>query len=369
MPRHAYSPQPAQEVVPVQPPVPVRAVPFDSVRVEGVLDGGFSLPRLTLRERRAGHPTMLHWVMQRHVEVVLYGRTDGGSTGAIWKLLNTTGLGRTSLIANASSVNMGIMKKEEQNEILDLFRQTSHRSIDPCSLGRVRSCTLLPIATVACICRSFGRSPASMALLRALAQPVPESWELSLQREALAEDDEVDLLLEEALEGQDFEAEQRSFADELLDMQVFQPDKEDEAKMKNAVLERPPSLLVTELSGYIAYRTQTFAARRAGGAVVSLTSEGDKQSLLRFYGWLHRANRTPEDAYLYLSLLARPDLGDLVEAYARWLQDDQQLKHSTLANYLNGKPPVAMARAGAHSPPLHTHLDLSLATPPLHTQV
>ena len=316
----------------------VRAVPYDMVRVEGVLDGGgFSLPRLTLRERRAGHPTMLRWVMQRHVEVILYDREDGGSTGAIWKLLSTTGLGRTALIVNKASVHMGIVTTAEQKDVLEVFRSTSCRSIDPCSLGRVRSCTLLPVATVACICRTFGRSPASMGLLRALAQPIPESWELASQREELAEDDEVDLLLEEALEGQDFEAEDKSFADELTGMQVFQPDQEDEAKMKNAVLERPPSLLVTELSGYITYRTQTFSARRAGGAVVSCTSESDKQSLLRFYGWLHRTNRTPEDAYLYLSLLVRADLGDLVEAYARWLQDDQKLRHSSVANYLNGE--------------------------------
>ena len=307
------------------------------MRVEGVLDGGFSLPRLTLRERRSGHPTTLRWVMQRHVEVILYGRTDGGSTGAVWKLLSVTGLGRTALICNTASRQMGIITSAEQKDVLELFRKTSYRNDDPCSLGRVRSCTLLPIATVACICRSFGRSPASMALLRALSQPVPESWELEEQREAL-EDDEVDLVLEEALESQDFEAEETSFAEELLvDMQGFQLDKEDEAKMRNAVLERPSSLLVSELSGYITYRTQTFAARRAGGAVVSLTSEGDKQSLLRFYGWLHRANRTPDDAYLYLSLLGRADLGDLVESYARWLQDGQQLKHSTLANYLNGE--------------------------------
>ena len=161
----------------------VRAVPYDMVRVEGVLDGGgFSLPRLTLRERRAGHPTMLRWVMQRHVEVILYDREDGGSTGAIWKLLSMTGLGRTALIVNKASVHMGIVTTAEQKDVLEVFRSTSCRSIDPCSLGRVRSCTLLPVATVACVCRTFGRSPASMALLRALSQPIPESWELAAQR-------------------------------------------------------------------------------------------------------------------------------------------------------------------------------------------
>ena len=268
---------------------------------------------------------------------MLYGREDGGSNGAIWKLLSATGLGRTSLIVNKASVTMGIVTGAEQSEILELFRRTSCRNVDPCSLGRVRGCTLLPIATVACICRTFGRSPASMALLRALSQPVPESWELQEQRETLAGQGEVDLLLEEAVEtGQDFEAEDVSFADELVtNMAVFSPDAGDEEKMSNCVLDRPPSLLVSELSAYITYRTETFAARRTGGAVVSCTSEGDKQSLLRFYGWLNRSNRVPADAYLYLSLLGRPDVGDLVEAYASWMQNDLKLRFSTIANYLN----------------------------------
>ena len=118
-------------------------------------------------------------------------------------------------------------------------------------------------------------------------------------------------------------------------MAVFEPSNEDEAKMTNCVLERPSSILLKELDAYIVYRTQTFSARRTGGAVVSCTSEGDKKSLLRFFGWIHRSNRVPDDAFLYLSLLARPDVGTLIEAYARWLQTDQRLLHSTLANYLN----------------------------------
>ena len=306
------------------------------VRVEGVLDGGFSMPRLSLRERRPGHPTMLRWVMQRHVENVLFARSDGGSTGAVWKLLNQTGLGRTSLIVNKSAANQGIVTTKEMEEVLQIFRQTSARSIDPCSLGRVRSCTLLPVATVACICRIFGRSPASVALLRALSQHIPESWESEAEREALAARGEVDLLLEEAIEGQDFEAEDKSFGDELTEMAPFSVTAEDEAKMSNCVLDRPPSLLVSELGAYIAFRTDTFAARRTGGAVVSCTSEGDRQSLLRFYGWLHRSNRLPDDAFLYLSLLARPDVGDLVQDYASWMQQELSLRFSTIANYLNG---------------------------------
>ena len=47
-------------------------------------DDGFSLPRIRLRERRAAGARPLYWVMQRHLECVLYNRSsDGGSSGAV----------------------------------------------------------------------------------------------------------------------------------------------------------------------------------------------------------------------------------------------------------------------------------------------
>ena len=41
------------------------------------------------------------------------------------------------------------------------------------SLGRIRSCTLLPVATAAALCRHYGRSPYSIAFLRAFNEQVP----------------------------------------------------------------------------------------------------------------------------------------------------------------------------------------------------
>ena len=41
------------------------------------------------------------------------------------------------------------------------------------------------------------------------------------------------------------------------------------------------------------YRTATFAARRAGGRVESISAEGDKTALLRFFGYLTNTNRVP----------------------------------------------------------------------------
>lgn len=68
-------------------------------------DEGFSLPRLQLRERRAAGSRPLFWVFQRHLECILYNReADGGSSGAIWKLMNQCGLGSTALKVNPGAV-------------------------------------------------------------------------------------------------------------------------------------------------------------------------------------------------------------------------------------------------------------------------
>ena len=70
----------------------------------------------------------------------------------------------------------------------------------------------------------------------------------------------------------------------------------------------------------------------------SISAEADRTALLRFLGlYLDRLQRVPQGADLSISLLCRVDLGDLAQGYATWLQNNQQCKFSTIANYyLNG---------------------------------
>ena len=65
---------------------------------------GFSMPRITLANRRAAGAPTLHWICQRHLEILLMNRTDGGSSGAIWKALSASGLGSTSLCCAKQAV-------------------------------------------------------------------------------------------------------------------------------------------------------------------------------------------------------------------------------------------------------------------------
>jgi hypothetical protein len=300
---------------------------------------GLAMPRITLQNRRAGGavPRMLHWVCQRHLEILLFRRTDGGSSGAIWKLLSASGLGSTSLCCSRKAVSDGVITEDEFKQIMSSFKQALPPELcDPSSLGRIRFCTLLPVATAALVCRQHGRSPASIAWLRSFSQPVPESWELHEQAERDRTNGQLDLALEEQLDDASFEVEEVSFHEELTSMPAFQSVPDDEERMRTYTLQRVPQALRSELEAYISYRTATFAARRQGGAVQSISAEADKLQLLRFFGYLQRTDRLPSDQLLDITLMIRPDLGDMAAEYALWLQNTQRCRFSTIANYLNG---------------------------------
>ena len=188
----------------------MEPLPIDNYRV-GEHARGLTLSCISLRNRRAaGHP-LLRFLFQRDVEAALWGRT---SSGPLWKVLNQSGLGATALQVGKATVAEGVVLPAEAEQIMKLFRQTADPDmIDPCSLGRIRMCTLLPLSTAAAIARTFGRSANSMAFLRAFSQDVPRAWELHDEHERNQANREVDFVLEAELEAcGDFEAEDLSFA-------------------------------------------------------------------------------------------------------------------------------------------------------------
>jgi hypothetical protein len=74
------------------PQVPVIAI--ERYRVE--LGEGFTMPVVSLTDRRAAGNRLVRFVFQRHLETVLYGRSEG-SSGPIWKVMNQAGIGATTL--------------------------------------------------------------------------------------------------------------------------------------------------------------------------------------------------------------------------------------------------------------------------------
>ena len=308
------------------------AIAVERFRVEHA--EGFTMPVVSLTDRRAAGNRLVRFVFQRHLETVLYGRSDG-SSGPIWKVMNAAGIGSTTMTINKAAVTAGTITEVEFKAIMDTFKSALPADVvDPCSLGRIRNCTIIPLAAAATVVRTFGRSAASMAWLRALSQPVPQAWELRAEQEANDAPGEVDLLLNDKLDDANFEADESSFAAELMTMPAFSADREDEERLKTYILQRVPPGLKRELDIYLLYRTETFAARRAGGAVQSISAEADQTALLRFFGWMAATNRPLVGDSI--TFMIRDDLGDVAQEYAQWLQNTQHCKFSTIANYING---------------------------------
>ena len=314
----------------------VLQVHVDYFRVD--VAGGFSMPRLLLRDRRDGRNSRpVQWVFQRHMEMILYNRWEGGTSGAIYKLLNATGMQRSAFNITRATVDDSEVTQAEFDALLDIFRKT-HPNSDVDNLTRVRNVTLLPVATAAAMARTYGHAQGSMAFLTALGQQVPRAWELEQQRAELAERQQVDLVIEEELAAAPAEVEEqveKSFADELMEMAVFTSDKDDEARIRQYSLKEPSTQLLEDLDTYIKYRCEPFEARRSGVAVVAATAEHDKQGVLRFLGWLKQSKLLPRDTLLHLQTLAAAKMGDWVQAYTRWLRDKQKLRCSSISNYLN----------------------------------
>ena len=116
--------------------------------------------RIRLRERHAAGARHLYWVMQRHLECVLYNRSsDGGSSGAVWKLLNQSGLGSTALQVNAAAMKAGwgramvvedpsALESTSSNTFVELFKAAGGivesyeaqpvQRVDPSNNGRLQ---------------------------------------------------------------------------------------------------------------------------------------------------------------------------------------------------------------------------------------
>ena len=92
---------------------------------------GISMPRLQVANRAAAGNRLVHYIFQRHLEMLLFKRdADGGSSGPIWKYLNMMGMGSSTLHVSASAVQMNQLTKEEYVEIMSLFK-ASAAGIDP----------------------------------------------------------------------------------------------------------------------------------------------------------------------------------------------------------------------------------------------
>ena len=79
------------------------------------------MPVVSLTDRRAAGNRLVRFVFQRHLETVLYGRSEG-SSGPIWKVMNATGIGSTTLVVNKAAVTSGTITEAEYTLLMGAFK-------------------------------------------------------------------------------------------------------------------------------------------------------------------------------------------------------------------------------------------------------
>ena len=95
------------------------AIAVERYRVEH--GEGFTMPVVSLTDRRAAGNRIVRFVFQRHLETVLYGRSEG-SSGPIWKVMNAAGIGSTTMAINKAAVTAGTITEAEYAALMDAFK-------------------------------------------------------------------------------------------------------------------------------------------------------------------------------------------------------------------------------------------------------
>ena len=267
---------------------------------------GRPLTVLDLPDRRAAAQRHVRFLFLSDLEKVLYG----GSTGAIYRLLQRESMERSVLPLKKASVGEGLVTQSEFDAILEAYRETVE-NVE--TRGRVRMCSLVraprdrtrpacapsPLVThtrslrpeptrvlqvplpVAVSCaKSYGRSPQAIALLECFSAPLPRQWELLTEQEGNAAAGEVSLLLEDELAAEE-EVEAPLAAELHYTHVAYVETAEEQATVARYKLDRVPPALEAQLQQYKDWRLQPLNFQRAGNAVVDTTAYAPRAGPLR----------------------------------------------------------------------------------------
>ena len=351
MPRYAVgaaqpAAQPAQPAVQPAPPPLVLALPsppgltFDTVVVQPEGHSiGVTLPKFMLPDGRNASQPIVTYVPQRFLEIILFQRYDGGSSGAVHKIIQLAGLGATAWTINAKAVRDNELSQAHADFMLNQYKQLLPTSNDPLLANRTRNIVLLPIAAAAAVCRGRGRSPATTAFLRACApNDLPRSWEVQEQAEAHQARGEHDLLLNDQLvEAEDadadvsFEAELRAGGFSSFTQKIDDEKSHDYAIKAGQI----GAKLKREGDMYTAFRVSPLEARRASTAVADKTAKADLQNYYRFLGFLKLKSKLPLNVHYSLDLLTHASASQWVADWVEFMKEERALAFSSMGNYIN----------------------------------
>ena len=127
---------------------------------------GVNVAVISLLDRRLnthGEPTT--WAFQRDVEAALYGNGFACQSGAVYRLLQRSGMGPRALPLKKASIAEGLVTQPEFNWM------RGHLG------GGARSFTLIPLDALRASIETYGRGKRSEALVEALGMENPESWQ------------------------------------------------------------------------------------------------------------------------------------------------------------------------------------------------
>ena len=150
-----------------------------SLLVRQAVARGVDVAVVQLVDRRQDPPgDAQEWTFQRDVEAVLYGNGYAQTTGAVYRLLQRSGVVRESLALKKTCVQQGIVTQDE----FDCLR--GH-------LGDVRSFTIIPLVALRTALSVFGCDERSEALVAALGMDRPADWpEVEEEEEGEENDDD-----------------------------------------------------------------------------------------------------------------------------------------------------------------------------------
>jgi hypothetical protein len=322
---------------------------------------GIRMSVITLTDRRPGAPTQsVEWTFQRQVETALYNHGYASSTGAVYRLLQRSGVGHHTLPLKKASISAGLVTQQEWDWLYQ-------------HLVDVRSFTLIPLTAMRTAIETFGRDTRSEALVRALGIEKPDSWEEEgveeeeeeggededdedeegEEEEDEEEDEDEDDEDEEEMEGDDM-ADAASDSDSVAGTEVVGREPPpvnshaggDEAalgggapgpsdstvaastvakKQRSAAFEVSPKL-EAELAAFDAHRAAPLNQSRKGTAVAPATRESDRGHIIRFLGWVNTAYELK--APPTLGVFGHANIASAAERYIKHLVEERGRAYS-----------------------------------------
>ena len=141
--------QPAAPPPPLALPSP-PGLTYDSVVVQPEGDPiGVTVPKFLLPDGRNARRPMVTFVPQRFLEIVLFQRYDGGSSGAVHKIIQNAGIGGAAWTINAAAILNGELSPAHSQFIFETYKELLPTSGDPVLANRTRNVVLLPVSVAA----------------------------------------------------------------------------------------------------------------------------------------------------------------------------------------------------------------------------